>query len=298
MFAQVFISYAARDEPLARRVEDALERRGIPTWSAYRLAVGADWTADIRTALEKAAVVIVLVTPDSLASQWVTYEWSTALAQSKRVIPVLSGGASFADLKGPLAAVQAVILDADFDAGITRIVQAIASLRQSSEPPPSEYVDLNGIVEDAVERKLASMGLVGTPRRQARERENPRLVFVIASFAEDMEPAFEAVEAAAKAVDLDAYRVRDIPGDYRITDTILSEIERARFVVADLTHERPNVYFELGYARGLGKRVITIKRAGARAHFDVQDWTYLEYADSRPLERDLIERFRFELGLA
>jgi hypothetical protein len=58
----------------------------------------------------------------------------------------------------------------------------------------------------------------------------------------------------------------------------------------------PNVYFELGYARGLGKTVITILRAGTRAHFDVRDWTYLEYIDSRPLEEDLIERFTFELG--
>jgi hypothetical protein len=27
--------------------------------------------------------------------------------------------------------------------------------------------------------------------------------------------------------------------------------------VADLSHERPNVYFELGYARELGKTVVT-----------------------------------------
>jgi hypothetical protein len=66
-------------------------------------------------------------------------------------------------------------------------------------------------------------------------------------------------------------------------------------VVADLTHERPNVFFELGYARGVGNTVITIMRSGAKAHFDVQDWTYLEYIDSRPLEHQIRERFEFEL---
>jgi len=76
---------------------------------------------------------------------------------------------------------------------------------------------------------------------------------------------------------------------------MLEMIQTARFVVADLTLERPNVYFELGYARALQKTVITICRDQTPVHFDVQDWTYLKYVDSRPLERDLIERFRWEL---
>jgi hypothetical protein len=66
-------------------------------------------------------------------------------------------------------------------------------------------------------------------------------------------------------------------------------------VETSLTYERPNVYFELGYARGLGKTVITILRSGTNAHFDVRDWTCLEYFDSRPLESDLIERLKFEV---
>jgi nucleoside 2-deoxyribosyltransferase len=73
-------------------------------------------------------------------------------------------------------------------------------------------------------------------------------------------------------------------------------IEGARFVVADLTHERPNVYFELGYARGLGKTVVTIAREGTAVHFDVKDWTYIPYIDSRLLELDLKKRFEFELS--
>src|SRR5262249_52103343 len=105
-----------------------------------------------------------------------------------------------------------------------------------------------------------------------------------------------AITRASAEVGLHAERVKDVPGDYRITDLILTMIQRARLVVADLTHERPNVYFELGYARGLRQTVITIQRAGTTAHFDVRDWTCLEYIDSRPLESDLLERLKFEIG--
>ncbi|HEY3904800.1 MAG TPA: hypothetical protein VGM14_12900 [Streptosporangiaceae bacterium] len=121
------------------------------------------------------------------------------------------------------------------------------------------------------------------------------LVFVISPFAPEMDAIYLAINGAAKAVGLHAERVKDIKGDYRITDQILAMISQARFIVADLTYERPNVYFELGYARGLGKKVITILRAGTVPHFDVRDWTYLEYFDSRPLEADLIEQLTFEL---
>jgi hypothetical protein len=72
-------------------------------------------------------------------------------------------------------------------------------------------------------------------------------------------------------------------------------IGQARFILADLTNERPNAYFELVYARGLGKTVITILRSGTNIHFDVRDWTHIGYFDSRPLETDLMQRFKFEL---
>jgi len=121
------------------------------------------------------------------------------------------------------------------------------------------------------------------------------LVFVVCSFDPDMDPVFEAVDCAAASVGLRAMRVKDCHGDYRITDRILALVRDARLIVADLSHGGPNVYFELGYARGLGKTVITILRAGTIVHFDVHDWAYLEYIDSRPLEHQLRERFRFEM---
>jgi hypothetical protein len=123
---------------------------------------------------------------------------------------------------------------------------------------------------------------------------NPELVFVITSFEDDMEPVYKAIKAAAGRHRLSAKRVKDIKGDYRITDKMLSLISQAKYVVADLTHERPNVYFELGYARGLGKIVITTVRKDTTVHFDVKDWTYIEYDDSRTLEDRLVERFTAE----
>jgi hypothetical protein len=136
------------------------------------------------------------------------------------------------------------------------------------------------------------------PDPWAERGSDDGLVFVVCSFDPDMDPVFDAICCAAATYGLRAVRVKDYHGDHRITDKILTLVRDARLVVADLSHEKPNVYFELGYARGLGKTVITILKAGTVAHFDVHDWPYLEYIDSRPLEGQLREVFRFEMGCA
>ncbi len=173
------------------------------------------------------------------------------------------------------------------------------STQTRTNPAPGDaFAAMNNeysLVADIATRVIQFLGY---PLRNLADQHTPvddNLVFVISPFTPDMDPVYLAIAAASAAVGLHAERVKDVPGDYRITDLILAMIQRARLVVVDLTHERPNVYFELGYARGLGKTVITIQRVGTTAHFDVRDWTCLEYIDSRPLESDLLERLKFEL---
>jgi ribosomal protein S18 len=114
------------------------------------------------------------------------------------------------------------------------------------------------------------------------------------SFEEDMDPIFEGIKAAAEAAGLEAKRVKYLIGEYKIDLKLIDMLHQACMVVVDLTHERPNVYFELGYARGIGKTVITTARRGTSLHFDVQSWTCDFYMDSRVLERRLTERFKIE----
>jgi hypothetical protein len=84
--------------------------------------------------------------------------------------------------------------------------------------------------------------------------------------------------AAALPAPLSAYRVENDHSAVNITDEIVANIRRARFVVADLTCARPNVYFEAGLAMGLGKPVVFTRRAGETAHFDVAAYKIIEWA--------------------
>ncbi len=177
------------------------------------------------------------------------------------------------------------------------MIAEVRHLQAPADPLTADALGIQNIADDITARVMQKLGLRPLGNAVEPGPTDDKLVFVISSFTPEMEPIFLAIAAAARAAGLRAERVKDVRGDYRITEKILAMIMQARFVVADLTHERPNVYFELGYARGLSKTVITILRAGTIAHFDVQDRAYLEYFDSRPLESDLLERLKFELQL-
>jgi len=119
-------------------------------------------------------------------------------------------------------------------------------------------------------------------------------VFVITSFSPDMEPIFEGIRAAGAKNNLKVARVIDIDEDYKITDKIAEMIDNATLIVADLTHGKQNVYYELAVARTLGKKIITIAREGTKLHFLVRDWNCKFYNDSRVIEEYLTKRFAQE----
>ncbi len=80
----------------------------------------------------------------------------------------------------------------------------------------------------------------------------------------------------------------------RIDDRILSEIRRARFVVADATGHRPNVYFEAGFADGLGIPIIWTCKAGSEADlsFDTRQIEHIVWKDPSDLRDRLAAKIR------
>lgn len=86
--ASVFISYSKLDEKYAIQIIQALGNK-FECWAAVQsLQGGIKWSNAIDEALNQVDVVVVVVTPNSVISQWVTYEWAYALGQKKPVLPL------------------------------------------------------------------------------------------------------------------------------------------------------------------------------------------------------------------
>lgn len=93
----------------------------------------------------------------------------------------------------------------------------------------------------------------------------------------EYEARFEAINEVLN--DLDCFGIR-IDKEYPLDELvrrIKDEIEKAQFLVADLTDERPSCYFEAGYGEAKGRHIIYVasensvldpKRA-TKIHFDI-----------------------------
>ena len=88
-----FISYKREDQAFARKVKKIIEEQKDEDFLAwidlYDLSAGDEWKKAIDTAIKEAIGVIVIVTPESIQSPYVTYEWSYAMGMGKRIIPIL-----------------------------------------------------------------------------------------------------------------------------------------------------------------------------------------------------------------
>ena len=102
----------------------------------------------------------------------------------------------------------------------------------------------------------------------------------------------EAIKAAAKECGLVAERIDDDNRNERITDRILESIRLAEYVAVDLTNERPNVFYEAGYAHALGKTPIYVARQGTKIHFDVKDYPIIFFKNMKQLRESLVKRLR------
>jgi nucleoside 2-deoxyribosyltransferase len=81
----------------------------------------------------------------------------------------------------------------------------------------------------------------------------------------------------------------------KIDDLIISEIRRSLFVVADVTGHSENVYFEAGFAIGLGKTVIWCCRKDHKDEdmkFDTQQYSHILWENAEDLSKQLRDRIR------
>jgi TIR domain/FHA domain len=76
---RIFISHASEDKRWARCVEDDLARRGWDPWlDESDIRGGSSWAASIQAALRSSAVVVLLITANSVAKEWVLDEITAA----------------------------------------------------------------------------------------------------------------------------------------------------------------------------------------------------------------------------
>ena len=118
-------------------------------------------------------------------------------------------------------------------------------------------------------------------------------VFVIMKFGDKvLDSAYEGViRPLAGEFGLKALRIDEVQDSGVITEQILAEIARSRVVHCDLTGERPNCYYEAGFAHALGKTLIFTVRKDDSIHFDLAGYRFIVWETESELRNGLRARF-------
>jgi predicted regulator of Ras-like GTPase activity (Roadblock/LC7/MglB family) len=124
----IFISYSRKNIEWMHKVKTDLESKAFETWTDEELTPGTRaWKLAIQNAIENAGAMVVLMSPDAKASEWVDREVEYARIRNVRIFPLLAIGEPGDAV--PLELVNSQWVDVSrpdkYSAGIERLVLAL-----------------------------------------------------------------------------------------------------------------------------------------------------------------------------
>ena len=146
----IFISYSHKDETLRDELETHLKllqrQRIIATWHDRKILPGTEWDHAIDHRIEQASIILLLVSADFVASDYIWREEVTRAMERHRehkawVVPVLLRScdwqtAPFGELQGLPKDMVPVTAWSDRDAAWTSVAKGLRAI--ANQPPSPE----------------------------------------------------------------------------------------------------------------------------------------------------------------
>ena len=113
-------------------------------------------------------------------------------------------------------------------------------------------------------------------------------VFIAMSFKREYDSLYKVFEAVCKSLDFEANRTDQAASFEPITPRILDGIKRSAFVLADVTEKSMNVFYEVGFAQGIGRPVIITAKEKTKPPFDIKDLPIIFWSKPGDLKDKLV----------
>lgn len=160
-------------------------------------------------------------------------------------------------------------------------------------------VELGYIEFDVVTQgyRLALTGLIRLQELLQKEVKSNQ-AFVAMWFDKALDTAWEkGFQPALTETGYIPLRIDMKEHNEKICDIIIAEIQDSGLLIADFTGQRGGVYFEAGFAKGLGIPVIWTCRKDDEdnLHFDTRQYNHIIWEKPEDLKKQLINRIRATL---
>ncbi len=187
----------------------------------------------------------------------------------------------------------------------TIIDPALVAVTYSGDEDELQYL-VNYLCDEALIKPWGMGGITeitpaGHMRYEELQARQPASAqgFVAMWFDETMRDAYvDGFEVGVRDAGYDPLRVDSVEHVGKIDDEIISQIRRARFVVADFTGQRGGVYFEAGFALGLNLPVFWTCRRNQidELHFDIRQFNCIDWTEPPELADRLQKRIEAVIG--
>jgi hypothetical protein len=151
----VFISYARRDEPVARALRDDIERARRDVWFDRELEGGQAWWDTILGQIRSCELFVFLLSPDSVRSKACRAELGYAVALGRPLLPVMARDVNIDLAPDPIGVTQFVDYRQRTPESMAALLMAVTQAPAASPPlpdplpapPPTPVADLGPVRE-------------------------------------------------------------------------------------------------------------------------------------------------------
>lgn len=132
--------------------------------------------------------------------------------------------------------------------------------------------------------------------------KSPSIAFVVMQYTDEFDALYrEVIAPTCEKFGFKAVKADDIYNNGLIIEDIAKSIREATIVIADITPDNPNVFYEVGFSHGIGKPTILLADRGrAKLPFDVNGFRTIFYDNTiagKPMvEERLTQHLRNVIG--
>lgn len=108
----VFISHSSKDERMVRKLKEVLTKKVGNTLDIFvssdgqSIPLGRNWVHEIEEALKNSKIMFVLLSPNSIRSNWIYFEVGFAYSKDIKVIPIGVLGINLSQIPPPMSLLQ------------------------------------------------------------------------------------------------------------------------------------------------------------------------------------------------
>lgn len=122
---RVYISYSLKDKEIAKEFRDELIKNNIEVWWDENIKIGQSFNNKIDEELLKADAIIIIVSENSMKSDWISYEMMTAIGYQRAgigttIFPFVVD--DFNNIPEPMKAIQGYLVKDDIHKEIRNAV--------------------------------------------------------------------------------------------------------------------------------------------------------------------------------